>query len=241
MTEEEFIDTTPPSPHAEPEPEDTSVEPQDGDTEPQEQPKQDEKPEEDENAKRLARLAHEAREAKRIARQLKAENDALRGNRQEQPDAELERRIEERAAAKAIEKQFTELCNTVYDKGVKELGKSEMDDVVKGLSDHTGTVIPPVLIEAAADAGDAHRVLKYLYDNPDQYDELLNMPIHRMGTKVARIAAKLEAQTRQVSKAPPPIKPISGTSKADKSYDEMSREEYVRVRDQEELKRRGRL
>jgi|ERR1044072_6716877 hypothetical protein len=238
MEDIETLDTTPQSETAEHE--DTSVDTDDT-TEQKEEAKPEPQPEEDEAAKRQARMAHEAREAKKLVRQLQAELDAIKGNRPpEQPDAELERKIEQRAAQKAREQAFADMCNDVYHKGVKEFGKSEWDDAIKALTDHTGTVIPPVIVEAAHDAGDAHKILKYLYDNPDVYDDVLNMPIHRMGAKIGKIANKLEAQAaKQVSKAPPPPKTVSGTSKSEPSLDEMSMDEYVKYRDKQEWKAKG--
>lgn len=242
--EEDIIDTTPPS-QVEPEPEDTSPEPQEGDTEPQEQQEPEQQPEDDEAAKRLARMAHEAREAKKMARQLKAELDALKGNRPPPPpDEEMERKIEERAKIRAQEQAFADMCNSVYHAGAKAYGKADWDDTIKALSDQTGTVIPPVIVEAAHDAGEAHRILKYFSENPDEYDDVLQLPIHRMGAKVARIASKLESQQqaqRQVSKAPPPIKTVTGSTKAEPNLEDMPMEEFMKLRDKQELQRRGRL
>lgn len=238
MDDIETIDTTLEAEAAGDEP--TSAESEEQTETQEEQPQ--EQPQEDEGAKRLARLAHEAREAKKLARQLKTELDALKEGRPAEPtDAEMERKIEERAKQKAAEKEFVDMCNTIYDQGVKDFGKREWDDTIKALQDQTGTNIPYAIVEAANEAGNAHKIFKYLADNPDIYDDLLHVGVHRMGAKLAKLSSKLEAPTKQVSKAPPPIKPVAGATKAEPNWETMPIEEYMKLRDQQELKRRGRL
>src|SRR3569833_349892 len=91
MDNEEFIDTTPLAEESA-EPVDASVDTEaEGETQeqkPEQQEQQEPEPQEDEAAKRNARLAHEAREAKKLARQYKAELDALKGERPPVPPDE---------------------------------------------------------------------------------------------------------------------------------------------------------
>ena len=227
-------ETPPPEPVPEPEPE------------PVEKAEPEEEAEEDEGDKRIARLAHEAREAKRLARQLRAELDELKGQRPPAPaDEELERRVQERAEALQRQQAFNTTCLSIYEAGAKEYGKPVWDAEIKELAEVSGTHIPPTIIEAAYESGEAHKVIHYLAENVEEYERLLNTPIHRMGSKVALIANKLAAPPpppakKAVSKAPPPIKPISSSGNSvDLNWDEMPIDEYMRKRNAEELKRRG--
>jgi chromosome segregation ATPase len=121
--------------------------------------------------KRMARMAHEMREAKKQARQLKAELQQLRGERPPaEPDAELDRKVQERAEQLSRQKVFVDTCNDIYAKGAAEYGKAAWDEEIKELSSMAGQYVPPVIIEAAQDAGNPHQILHYLAENPDEYE-----------------------------------------------------------------------
>jgi len=225
----------PPAP--EPQPEEQPAE------KPAEVESEDKESEEEEETtdKRIARMAHEAREAKRQMRQMRQELEQLKGQRPPPTeDEDLDRRVNERAEQLARQKNFNDMCDKIYKAGAKEFGKEAWDGEIKELAEITGSVVPPVLVEAAYEAGDAHKILHYLSEHTDEYEALLNTPIHRMGAKVTMIANKLAAKpAKQVSKAPPPIQPLQGQSSAELDWDNMPMEQYMRERNRQEMKRRG--
>lgn len=208
---------------------------------PAEQPDEKVEPEEtpEDADKRMARMAHEMREAKRQARQYRAELQELRGERPPaEPDADLDRRVAEKAEQLTRQKAFVEMCNTIYESGAKEFGKAAWDGEIKELSDITGSYIPPVIIEAAQDAGNPHQILHYLAENPDVYETILNQPIHKTAVQIAKIGAKLN-NSKQVSKAPAPISPVAGPGRSSGNLDSMPLDQYMREMNKRDLQRRG--
>ena len=151
---------------------------------------------------RIAKLRQAYAETKRQAAQLRAENEALRGQRQQGPNEEVERRARELAAAEVQQREFNKTCNDIYLAGVKQFGKSQFDDSVRAMNETLGGSVPTPLIEALAEAGDAHKVWHYLSENPDTLEDIANLPPHRMGAAVAKLTAKVNAP-KAVSKAPP--------------------------------------
>jgi hypothetical protein len=189
--------------------------------------------------KRMARMAHEMREAKKQARQLKAELQQLRGERPPaEPDAELDRKVQERAEQLSRQKVFVDTCNDIYAKGAAEYGKAAWDEEIKELSSMAGQYVPPVIIEAAQDAGNPHQILHYLAENPDEYEVLLNQPVHKTAVQIAKIAAKLHAP-KPVSKAPAPIRPVTGPASGPKNLETMPLDQYMREMNQRDRQRRG--
>jgi hypothetical protein len=244
-TEQPFdpIENTPTPEETEPTVQTEAVEPEQEATEPAdpETTKTDDaeaEPAEDAD-KRMARMAHEMREAKKQARQLKAELQELKGQRPPaEPDAELDRKVQERAEQLSRQKVFVDVCNDIYKQGVDTYGKAAWDSEIKELSSMAGQYVPPVIIEAAQDAGNPHQILHYLAENPDEYEVLLNQPVHKTAVQIAKIAAKLHTP-KPVSKAPAPIRPVTGPASGPKNLETMPLDQYMREMNQRDRQRRG--
>lgn len=198
---------------------------------PAEQAEEVQHDDDDEIDKRISRLAYEAREAKRLAKQLQRENEVLKGQRTETADEEVERKVAERAAALASQNAFNSECNKIYEQGKKEFG--DFQKTVDAFGEIGGLSAP--LVQAAIEAGDAHKVLHWLGSNLDEAERISNLDPARMGAAVAKVATKLN-KPKQVSKAPAPIKPVS--SSPGRSDENLSLDEWMRQEDQKQWKRR---
>lgn len=202
-----------------------------------------EEPTEDEAAARAARLARDLREQKRRARQLEAENQALRGERNETRDEQIEREVQQRAAAMAQQNAINKACNDIYNQGVKEYGRTEFDTSVQAINEAFGAQLMPMVLETLTDLPDAQKLLHYLGENPDKLDDLANLPPHRLGAALAKEATKLaQPKPKQISKAPQPIKPIPTRSAAEPETDleKMSMEQLAAMWDKRDWERRFR-
>lgn len=220
-------------PDTEPE---AKADPEPAEVEPEVEAEEEIKHEDTEFEKRIARLAFEAREQRKIAKAATEELARLRGQAPPLPqDQELDARVEARARQIATEQAYNATAQAIYDQGVKEFGT----DFDKKLANFgaAGIAISPEFIEAASAAGDAHKIFHYLGRNIDEAERIAGLPPHRMGVELAKIAAK-PATVKAQSKAPAPIKPISGKAKAEQSDDEMDIGEYMRREDEKMWNRR---
>lgn len=112
-----------------------------------------------------------------------------------------------RIAAQQIEAaQFTQACNEIAEHG--ESVFKNFDTAVQNFQSIGGP--PPALLEAVTALGkeDGARVFYDLGMNPDEAMRLARLSPARMAVEIAKMAAK-PAAPKPVSKAPPPITPIS--------------------------------
>lgn len=190
--------------------------------------------------KRIARLAFEKRQAERKAREQEAELRRLRGeapalHRDEQIEQEVERRAAERAAVKA----FNDRANAIHQAGVQSYGR-DFDAKLAALRD-AGLSLSAELVEAADEAGDPARIIHYLGRNIDIAERVMSLPPHRLGAALAKIAIETTPKPKQHSKAPPPIKPISGKITHEPPDDAVSMDEYMRREQERSKTRKGRF
>lgn len=183
--------------------------------------------------KRASKLAADLRLAKRRERQQAAELEVLRGQRQEAPDQELDRRARDYAAQMSKANEFNKACEQVKEMGLKEFGQTDFPEAVTSVMEVAGSLERfNVMVEAMIDAGDAHKLLKHLGDNVDILEGIASLPPHRMGAKLAQISAKLNTpKPKALSKAPAPIKPVSGgATTSETRMDELDMEAYAKAR-----------
>lgn len=84
-------------------------------------------------------------------------------------------------------------------------------------------------------------VFKRLVKDPDMTEELSILPPAAFMAKIGELHADIRAEKSkkvQQSKAPAPVKPVAPKGSIEKSYDEMSYEEFERVRREERKKRK---
>lgn len=178
--------------------------------------------------RRIDDLTREKWEERRRADALEAALKAI--PRPEQPEGEPKpvpaltpTDVERRAAEIAATNEFNRRSNEIYDAGTKDF--PDFDQSLKTFQMLGG--LPPALIEAAQEAGDAHKILHQLGKNPDEAARILSLPPVRMAAAVAKLASAPAPAPRPISSAPAPIKPITGQGTADKDPEKMTMAEWV--------------
>lgn len=194
------------------------------------------KDDKEETKKQLARLNHDRRQAERQARQLAEENARLRGEGPAfTPDELTERAVQERATALAAQKAFDSEALKVLEAGRKQY--TDFDASIKNFEEING--ITNQMIEASMDAGNAHDIIHYLANNLDEAERIKTLPLHKMGAAIGKISAKVAAPPpKPQSKAPPPIKPLAGTSRSEPTLEKMSMAEFIANQDKADRERR---
>jgi hypothetical protein len=162
-------------------------------------------------------------------------------------DQKLAKRDEDRQteAKKSEFKKSQESKIERYTKGI-DAAKEIYDDFDEVIEEYDG----PLTIgmqQALVDSDIGPQVAYYLAKHPKEAEKIGAMrSIIEINKAIGKIEAKLEAQNDQddkaaddekpkVSKSPPPINPVKGSSKNKKDPDDLSYEEYM----QERKKRRG--
>ena len=194
--------------------------------------------------KRIDRLTWEKYEAQR--RQQEAEQRYLQEQRRQQAaqhaygppgETEAEQRGYQRAQQENATARFNEACNSLYAKGRQEFGET-MDEAVRGLN-AVGWGNRPDALAALASLPDGHRVYHALASNLDEAHRVLNLPPMEMAVALASMRSQQSsnghAEPRTpISRAPAPISPIGGQSRApEKPLDKLSMREFITRRDRE--------
>jgi hypothetical protein len=125
---------------------------------------------------------------------------------------------------------------------VMEQGKKEFPDFEASLTNfqHLGPV-DPVSIAAAFETGKGHVVLHTLSQDLDLARKIFSLPPTKMAIEMERIAQANTKKAPEVSKAPPPISPITGRGSASEELkDELSTAEWMKLREQQVIARRRR-
>ena len=194
--------------------------------------------------KRIDRLTWEKYEAQR--RQQEAEQRYLQEQRRQQAaqhaygppgETEAEQRGYQRAQQESATARFNEACNSLYAKGRQEFGET-MDEAVRGLN-AVGWGNRPDALAALASLPDGHRVYHALASNLDEAHRVLNLPPMEMAVALASMRSQQSsnghAEPRTpISRAPAPISPIGGQSRApEKPLDKLTMREFITRRDRE--------
>lgn len=189
--------------------------------------------------KQLARAAFEVREARREAKAAKAELDAIKAAHPPAPNSPEARAAEIKSeAAEMVKAQaFNAKCDDIFAAGVKEF--PDFRDAIGQFSTIGG--LPNALIEAADEAGEPHKILRYLGQHPDEAEALIALSPSRMGAAVAKLVAKATAAPTPppVSKAPPPPTTVSGQNRAEIDPYKMSMDDYMKWEREHRGKRSG--
>lgn len=196
-------------------------------------------------AERIKRSHIEAREAKKRAKLLEQELEVLRGTRTETRDETVSREAQQYAQQIAQQESFNRQCNEVAQVGKKEF--KDFNESIDALWEATGGTHVG-LIEAAIEAGDAHRTLRWLGKNPDEAERIANLPPTRQAVAIAKIAAQVAAKPKTISKAPAPIRPVQGSAvsaddmaqEKDADPSKMTMGDYAKWADRRAHERRGR-
>jgi hypothetical protein len=146
-----------------------------------------------------------------------------------------------RAEAERIVAQqtFDRTCNDIYEQGAKAF-KGDWQAAVATLGSALPSGITRDLVDAAIEAGDAHKLFFHLGKNPELAQEIADLPPARMAVRLTRIASEINKPPapKAVSKAPAPVTPIGpGPTNTDKSPDDMTMEEFIRWDEERQAKR----
>lgn len=179
------------------------------------------KPKEDPVEKRIARLTARNYAIQRERDELEARLAALEraarpADKQDEPTpADFHRSVREEAEKLVKAETFNRECDRVAELGAKEF--PDFNSAIGSLWPMLGG-FKPDLVEAALEAGNAHKVLYALSQDPDEAERIAKLPPNRMGAAIAKLAAApppAAPAPKPVSKAPAPIKPITGAAKAE--------------------------
>lgn len=147
---------------------------------------------------------------------------------------EAERRIQEGVDARFRQQSFNDTCNAIYSEGdAKYTGKDDEITFREALA-QLGMVgeIPAHFIEAATAFENGHDVLYHLGANPDTAAELLSLPPVKLAIRMSDIARDMKKPaTKPVSRTAAPIKPVSGTARADIDLRTASLDDFMAARD----------
>ena len=195
--------------------------------------------------KRFDRLTWEKYEAQR--RQQEAEQRLAERERERQAaqrpygppgEAEAEQRGYQRAQQESATARFNEACNAVYAKGRQEYGEA-MDEAVRGLN-AVGWGNRPDLLAAIVSLPDGHRVYHALASNLDEAHRVLQLPPMEMAMALANLRQQQSnghapPPSAAVSRAPAPISPIGGQSRAPQvPLEKLTMREFITQRDRAE-------
>lgn len=166
-------------------------------------------------------------------------------------EAELQARVEARAAELAASKAFNDACNAVATKGREAYGETEFNGRVaelvklRDVNDPASVANYNSFLAAAIETGQAEKLIDMLGRDLNEAARVLALPPVRMGIELARLA---ERDPEEVSKAPKPIKPIGAKGSAHTEIDptdptragQLSTAEWMRRREAQIAKRQGR-
>ena len=182
--------------------------------------------------KRIDQLTREKYEAKRAAEAAASEaaymrqmiDQAQNANNQPDPNA-IQAYVKQEAIRLHQETEFNKACNKVFEDGIKSVPGFETN-----LSNLQVVGLNRDILDVIVDSDEAARIINYLGTDLDEAARIISLPPVRMAREITKLEAKLASQTKQQSKAPEPIKPISGSAKNTKSPAEMSDDEYMKWR-----------
>ena len=186
--------------------------------------------------KRIGELTREKYEARRAAEQAAAEVSQYREQlqriqqgqqpEQQQPVGDVQTLVQKEAARLVAETKFNEACNKVY-----AAGKSEFQDFDAAVANLQMVGMSRDFLEftAASDAG--AKLLHHLGKDLDEAARISALPPVLMARELTKLELKLsQPQAKQVSKAPAPITPVTGTSGGSKDPSEMTDAEFAKWR-----------
>jgi hypothetical protein len=178
--------------------------------------------------RRIDKLTWEKNEERRQREALEAQlRQYQQPVDQSQPSAGKPLTAEQiRAEAKRLleQERFDEACNKTFDAGKKNFPDWEASLRTFGMLGGA----PQEFLEAVTAMDGGHKVIHHLGQNPEAAERLLTLPPLRMAMELTRLEASLsKASPPPVSKAPPPISPVSGRAAPPEPSEFGSTEEYA--------------
>lgn len=124
---------------------------------------------------------------------------------------EFQKLVREEAARLASQSAFDAECNQIYEAG--KSNHAETWDESVGALNAMG-YMTPALVEAAIASGDGAKVLNTLGQDLDAAERISKLPPIRMAAELTRMAGATAPRGAPASRAPAPIKPVSGVATA---------------------------
>lgn len=156
------------------------------------------------------------------------------------PLEDFNKRVDEAAARRVEEREFSARCNAVIAKGQEQFGKDEFDARLGQLKNIVDQTDPAAIaayetfIKAGLETGNLDRIIYDLAADPNETVKVLSMPPMKMAVELARRASMPEAG--EVSKTPKPIRPVNGNrtytpvDPTDEASDRLTTAEWMRRR-----------
>jgi hypothetical protein len=115
----------------------------------------------------------------------------------------------------------------------------DLDSVMEAAKTDGSPDVSPAVMDALLALPGGPEATVHLIKNPEARERLANLPDHVAVAAVADLAARLSSSGKRVrSNAPPPIRPVGGSStKSSVPLDERPYSEYRKIRDQQEKNR----
>lgn len=157
----------------------------------------------------ITREKHEAiRQADEFKRQLEEARRTTPPTPVIPPQQFTQEQITQAARQMREIEKFNENCQRTYDAGKKE--HADFDQAVNNLK-LLGGESPQyaMLIQAATNATDGHKVLHHLGNNMEEAQRLMSLSPIQLGIEMERVAGRVKALPKP-SNAPPPVRPING-------------------------------
>lgn len=153
----------------------------------------------------------EARTQARMA-QERPPQPAPEGEQPQQLDpAKVQELIKQEAQRLSQENAFRDRVGRVLESGSK---LPDFDALVNAVSDEMplqdGNGRPTAFLQAVLDADKPHELLAYLGKNPDALESLHGLSEGQLHRRLDRLEQSLKQEPKP-SKAPPPLKPVSGS------------------------------
>ena len=142
----------------------------------------------------------------------------------------------EQAIAKVEDKKRSETVQQAHNRRLQE-AEQRYDDFHEVLGDYNFSVLPGLAQQAVLHSEKGADVAYYIASNPEVGDRLARLSDIQAALEIGKIEAHLEAKSNQktvksavkVTKAPPPITPVSTKHVGSKDLKSMSYKEYYQA------------
>lgn len=165
-------------------------------------------------------------------------------------EEEIERRSDVKAEEKAVQRQFANDCNKLFNDATKldKEFKKKIDSVVDELGGVEAAGIPGQMIGILSDIDNGGAVLSHLANDIDLYEEVRALSLSKMANRLNKISNELEKaaeegkkKPKEPSKVPDPVQAIRGSNSSPGTYTQgMSMDAYVTLRNKQKAEREQR-
>lgn len=153
------------------------------------------------------RYAEKARADAMEARLRELEQRQNGGAQPEFTPQQFEQLVEQRAAQKVAAEQANARFSEWDQHGIEQFGQDKFREACKTVAELASDQQRQVLVDVAMDTEGGARAIMEMADNAEEAERILALPPHRMALAIAKLGAEKAPAPKQVSNAPPPIRP----------------------------------